>query len=347
MEFGITTFVELTPDPVTGKTISAGQRMKNLLEEIVLADKVGLDVFGIGEHHRKDYIVSSPVIPLAAAAAVTKKIRLSSAVSVLSSDDPVRVFQQFAELDLLSGGRAEIMAGRGSFIESFPLFGYSLNHYSELFNEKLELLLKIRESEKVTWSGNFRAPLIDQGIYPRPKQDPIPVWIAVGGTPDSVIRAGKLGLPLTIAIIGGRPDNFVPFVELYRETVKASGHDIEKLPVAINSHGYITETSQKAADEYFPYYEYTMNIIGKERGWAPLNRSSFDNLISPEGAVFVGSPDDVVEKILYEYDLFHHQRFMIQFSVATLPHEKIMNAIELFGTKVVPRVKKELKNRKR
>jgi probable LLM family oxidoreductase len=321
------------------------QRLHNLLEEIELADELGLDVFGVGEHHRPDFAVSSPAVALAAAAARTRNIRLTSAVTVLSSDDPVRVFQDFATLDLISDGRAEIMAGRGSFIESFPLFGYDLDDYDELFSEKLELLLKLRDSERVTWSGKHRAPLEDAGVYPRPLQDPLPVWIAVGGTPQSVIRAALLGLPLAIAIIGGQPEHFVPLARLYREAARRAGHDPARLPISINSHTYVAETSQQAGDEYFPTYAAMMNRIGQERGWSPMGRGQFEMGRSPRGALLVGSPEEVVQKILYEHELFGHKRFMAQISVGTLPHEKVMRAIELFGTEVAPAVRKEIERR--
>ena len=336
MELGLYTFADVGPG------LDPARRLRDLIEEIELADQVGLDVFGVGEHHRPDYAVSSPAVALAAAAERTKNIRLSSAVTVLSSDDPVRVFQDFATLDLLSGGRAEIMAGRGSFIESFPLFGYDLGDYDELFAEKLDLLLKLRESERVTWSGRHRAPLEDVGVYPRSVQDPLPVWIAVGGTPQSVVRAALLGLPLAIAIIGGQPENFAPLAQLYRQAAAEAGHDPGRLPISINSHTYVAETSQKAGDEYFPTYAAMMNRIGRERGWGPMRRGQFEAGRSPHGALLVGSPEEVVEKILYEHELFGHERFMAQISVGTLPHDKVMRATELFGTEVAPAVRKEL-----
>jgi probable LLM family oxidoreductase len=337
MELGIYTFAETTPDPLTGETISAAERLRDLLEEIELADRVGLDVFGVGEHHRPDFAVSAPAVVLAAAAARTERIRLTSAVNVLSSDDPVRVFQQFATLDLLSGGRAEIMAGRGSFIESFPLFGYELESYNELFAEKLDLLLKIRESERVTWSGRLRAPIRDLGVYPRPIQNPLPVWIAVGGTPASAVRAGSLGLPLALGIIGGMPERFAPFAEMHRQAALDAGHEPPSL--GINSHGYIAPTSQEAADEAFPAFATTMDRIGRERGWPPMTREQFEGSCTLRGANFVGSPEDVIEKILFQHEIFGHQRFMVQFSVGTMPHEKIMRSIELFGTVVAPAVR--------
>jgi probable LLM family oxidoreductase len=313
------------------------------MEEIELADQVGLDVFGVGEHHRADFAVSAPTVVLGAAAARTKNIRLTSAVTVLSSADPVRVFQEFATVDLLSGGRAEIMAGRGSFIESFPLFGFDLDDYDELFAEKLQLLLEIRRSERVTWSGEFRAPLNDQSVYPRPIQDPLPVWVAVGGNAASAIRAGVLGLPMALAIIGGQPERFVPFADLHRQA--ALEMDKPAPPLSINSHSYIADDSKRAADEYFPSYTAMMNAIGRERGWAPILRPDYDALRSLRGALVVGSPDEVLEKILFQHELFGHQRFLAQISVGTLPHAQVMHAIELLGTQVAPQVRAEVARR--
>ncbi len=333
------------PDPHTGKTISPVQRMHNLLETIELADQVGLDVIGLGEHHRPDFVSSAPAVILAAAAARTKSIRLSSAVTVLSSDDPVRVFQNFATLDLISKGRAEIMAGRGSFIESFPLFGYDLRDYNELFTEKLELLLALREAERISWSGTHRPRLEDLGVYPRPFQDRLPIWIAVGGTPESVVRAGTLGLSLALAIIGGLPEQFAPLAELYYRTAQQAGHDVSQLGFSINSHGYIADESQQAIDESFPSFQYAMNKIGRERGWSGLTRSQFEASCTLRGANFVGSPDDIIEKILFQHEIFGHQRLLLQLSVGTLPHEKMMHAIELLGTKVAPVVRKEIASR--
>ena len=342
MEIGIYTFAERTPEAGTGRLVSAEQRLADLLEEIELADQVGLDVFGVGEHHRPDYVVSSPAVVLAAAAARTRRIRLTSAVTVLSSDDPVRVFQDFATLDLLSGGRAEIMAGRGSFIESFPLFGYSLDNYDALFAEKLDLLLALREKERVTWSGRHRPALTGLAVYPRPVQHPLPVWIAVGGTPQSIVRAGTLGLPLALAIIGGMPERFVPMVELYRESARRAGHDPAALPVGINSHGYIADTSAGAADEAWPPYADTMGRIGRERGWPPPTRERFEAERSPRGALLVGDPPEVIDKILFEHELFGNSRFLMQMSVGTMPHDRIMRSIELLGTVVAPAVRKAL-----
>lgn len=342
MELGIYTFAEATADPETGKVVSSERRLADLIEEIELADQVGLDVFGVGEHHRPDYVVSSPAVVLAAAAARTKRIRLTSAVTVLSSDDPVRVFQDFATLDLLSGGRAEIMAGRGSFIESYPLFGYDLSDYDELFAEKLAMLLAIREKVQVTWTGKHTQSLDDRGVYPRPIQDPLPVWIAVGGTPQSVVRAGTLGLPLAIAIIGGAPERFVPFADLYRESAQRAGHDPSKLELSINSHGLIADDGERAADIAWPAYADTMGRIGRERGWPPPTRRQFDAERSPRGAMVLGSPQQVIDKILFEHELFGMTRFLIQFSVGTLPHATVMRSIELYGTVVAPAVRKAL-----
>lgn len=344
MEIGITTFVENTPDPATGKLLSPHERMRNLMEEIELSDQVGLDVFAIGEHHRPDFIVSSPAIVLAAAAVKTKNIKLSSAVTVLSSDDPVRVFQDFAHVDLLSAGRAEIMAGRGSFTESFPLFGNDLNDYDSLFAEKLELLVQLNKSEKVTWEGNHRASINNRGVYPRPFQKELLVWVAVGGTPKSVVRAANYGLPMALAIIGGMPERFVPFTDLYKESFKNSGHDPTQLQLAINSHGYIADESQKAADEFYGPYAYVMSKIGRERGWPPMNRGQYEMMRAPEGSLLVGSPQQVIDKILWEYELFGNTRFLLHISVGTLPHAKVMRAIELLGTVVAPAVKKAVEN---
>ena len=341
MELGLYSFADRTADPETGRSITEQQRLADLLEEIELADQLGLDVFGIGEHHRGDFIVSSPAIVLAAAARTTKRIRLTSAVTVLSSDDPVRVFQDFATLDLLSGGRAEIMAGRGSFVESFPLFGYDLGLYDELFAEKLELLLALRSSERVTWSGRHRAPIDDLPVHPRPLQDPLPVWVAVGGNPESALRAGALGLPMALAIIGGMPERFAPFAELHRRAAQQAGHD--PLPaLSINSHGYIADTSQQALDESYPAVSAQMNRVGRERGWPPMAREDYDAAAALRGANFVGSPQQVIEKILFQHEIFGHDRCLLQFSVGTMPHDKIMRSIELFGTEVAPAVRREL-----
>jgi probable LLM family oxidoreductase len=334
MELGVYTFAETTPDPATGRTISPRERLRDLLEEIELADQVGLDVFGVGEHHRPEFAVSAPAVVLAAAAERTRRIRLTSAVSVLSSDDPVRVFQDFATLDLIAGGRAEIMAGRGSFIESFPLFGYDLDDYDELFAEKLDLLLALRDAERVTWSGRHRAPLPGLGVYPRPVQDRLPVWVAVGGTPQSAVRAGALGLPMALGIIGGAPERFAGFAELHRRAAAEAGHPRPAL--SINSHGFVADDSQAAADQAFPAFKGLMDKIGRERGWPPMSRAQFEASRMLPGANFVGDPQDVIAKILFQHSIFEHDRFLIQFSVGTLPHAAVMRSIELFGTVVAP-----------
>jgi probable LLM family oxidoreductase len=339
MELGLYSFAETMPGPQ-----AVGQRIRDLLEEIELADQVGLDLFGVGEHHRVDYAVSSPATVLAAAAARTKRIRLSSAVTVLSSDDPVRVFQDFATLDLISQGRAEIMVGRGSFIESFPLFGYSLDDYDELFTERLGLLLKIRAGERVTWSGQHRAALHDLPVYPRPVQEALPIWIAVGGTHASIVRAGTLGLPLALAIIGGMPEHFASLIELYREAGRKAGQDPAKLKVGINSHGFLADTSKQAADEWFPPYQKTMTRIGRERGWPPATREQYDAQRQPRGALLVGDVQGVVDKILFEHEVFRMDRFLLQLTVGPMPHDKVMHAIELYGTRVAPAVRKALFN---
>ena len=340
MELGIYTFADLLPDHRPGQAHNARQRIRDLMEEIVLADELGLDVFGVGEHHRPEYAISSPAVVLGAAASVTKNIKLTSAVTVLSSDDPVRVFQTFATVDLLSRGRAEIMVGRGSFIESFPLFGYNLKDYDSLFADKLDLLLKINENEKVQWQGKHRASIENLGIYPRPYQRSLPIWLAVGGTPSSAVRAATLRLPMALAIIGGMPERFVPFVDLYRQTARSAG--VENPSLGINSHVYIADNSQQAADEFFPAYSAMMNRIGKERGWAPMGRADFEAMRSPRGSLLVGSPQQIIDKILFEHELFKHTRFLAQMSVGIVPHKNILRSMELFGTKVATEVRKAL-----
>ena len=346
MELGLITFADMEPESLPGRAINAHQRIKDLMEEIKLADELRLDVFGVGEHHRPDYAVSSPAVILGAAAMITKNIKLSSAVTVLSSDDPVRVFQNFSTVDLLSSGRAEIMAGRGSFIESFPLFGYDLNDYDELFTEKLELLLKLNKSEKFSWQGKHRASFENRGVYPRPYQPALPVWLAAGGTPASAVRAATLGLPLMLAIIGGRPEQFVPFINLYKETAQKKGRDLSTLQFGVNNHFYVSEDSQKAGDQFYPYYAAMMNRVGRERGWPPLSRQQFEFSRSPQGAVMAGSVQQVIDKILYEHELFGFTRFLAQASVGNVPHQLVMKSIELFGTKVAPVVRKEIDSRK-
>ncbi|MEO8412408.1 MAG: LLM class flavin-dependent oxidoreductase [Ginsengibacter sp.] len=340
MEVGIYTFADVATHPITKKHITPYQRLANLMEEIVLADQVGLDMFAVGEHHRPDYAVSAPAVILGAAAVKTTQIRLSSAVTVLSSDDPVRVFQQYATVDLLSGGRAEIMAGRGSFIESFPLFGYDLKDYDKLFSEKLEMLMQLNENEVITWKGTFTQTIDHLGVYPRPLQKKLPLWVGVGGTPESVVRAAKFGLPMALAIIGGNPARFSPYTDLYRDEYKKAGHDMKDIQLGINSHVFIADTSQQARDEFYPPYAAVMDQIGKERGWPGMNRQQFDASTGPGGALLVGSPQEVIDKILYEHQLFGQTRFLAQMSLGAMPHDKILHAIELLGTKVAPEVKK-------
>ncbi len=345
MELGIYTFGEVTPDARTGEQISVQRRLRNLVEEVELADRIGLDVYGVGEHHRPDYVVSAPAVVLAAAAERTRRIRLTSAVNVLSSDDPVRVFQQFATLDLLSGGRAEIMAGRGSFIESFPLFGYELRDYDSLFEEKLRLLLELRRSERITWpGGRHRASIDDRGVYPRPAQDPLPVWIAVGGTPESAVRAGTLGIPMALAIIGGEPERFAPFAQLFRRAAAAAGHDPAPA-FSINSHGFIADSGAEAAEIAFGPTKLMMDRIGRERGWPPMSRDQFEASRGLHGSSFVGSPDEVIEKILFQHEIFAHDRFLIQFTIGSIPHEQVLRSIELFGSVVAPAVRAEVARR--
>jgi probable LLM family oxidoreductase len=339
MELGLATFADLSSG------VTPQRRMRELMQEVELADQLGLDVFAIGEHHRPDFLVSSPAVVLGAAAVKTKTIRLSSAVTVLSSDDPVRVFQDFAEVDLLSGGRAEIMAGRGSFIESFPLFGYDLDDYDELYAEKLELLLAVRESTHVTWSGRHRPALADAGVWPRPVQERLPVWVAVGGSPQSVVRAATLGLPLTIAIIGGQPARFAPLVELYREAAQKAGHDPAQTCLAINTHAFVADSSAQADTAFASSYLSMMNRIGRERGWPPSGQREYEALRAPDGALAVGSPEQVAEKILYEHELFKHDRYLAQMSVGAVAHADVMRSIELFATRVAPLVREELARR--
>lgn len=342
MEIGISTFLEATPNSAAGRAVSHAERLRQAVEEIVLADQVGLDVYGIGEHHRPDYASSAPAIVLAAAAAVTKRIKLTSAVTVLSSDDPVRVYQAFSSLDAVSNGRAEIMAGRGSFIESFPLFGYSLDDYNELFEEKLELLLAIRSLEKVTWRGGHRPAIDNLGVYPRSVQNPLPVWIASGGSPESAVRAGALGLPITFAIIGGMPERFASLVELYKKAAAQAGHDPNSLPIATHSHGFIADHSEQAADLIFPSMQAQMNAIGRERGWPSYTRAAFDSARGLRGALYVGDPEYVAEKIILLRKNLGINRFFLHVDISTIPHRDILRAIELLGTKVAPTVRKEI-----
>jgi probable LLM family oxidoreductase len=338
MELGITSFAETMPDPISGETVGHGERLRQVLEEIDLAESVGLDVYGLGEHHRPDFASSSPATVLAAAAGRTSKIRLFPAVSILSTDDPVRVFQQYATVDLMSSGRAELLVGRGSFIESFPLFGYALEDYDELFAEKLDLLLQIRDNERVTWSGRFRSPINDQGIYPRPER-PLPIRVAVGGTPQSIIRAATRGLPVALAIIGGSPDRFRVLAELHRRTLVESGFDPAEVPLSVHAHGYVADTTDQAADEFYSSYAFAMTRLGRERGWGPMNRAQYDTMRGPEGSLVLGDPQTVAAKILRWKEVLGVNRFELHVSVGTLPHHQVLRSIELLGTEVAPLVR--------
>ena len=343
MKIGVDSFGAVISDPATGVSLSSVQRMHNLLEEIVLADQVGLDVFGIGEHHRSEFVDSAPVVILAAAATRTKDIRLTSAVTVLSAADPVRVFQEFATLDLISHGRAEIVAGRGSSVEAYPLFGFDLDDYDSLFSEKLDLLLKIRENTHVRWIGKHRPALTGQAVYPRPLQNPLPIWIGVGGTPASFVRAGTLGLPLMVAIIGGEPKRFRPLIDLYREAGRRAGHRPERLIVGLHAIGFLGDTAEQAAEDFYPGYAHTFTEIGKERGWPPTTRTQFDALRGPTGALLIGDAEIVVQKILYVNEVLGGLgRITFQMGVSALPHEKMLRSIELLGTRVAPLVRKRL-----
>jgi probable LLM family oxidoreductase len=332
MELGITTFAET--HPVDGAPTSPAERLRHVIEEAELAEQVGLDVYAVGEHHRPDFAASAPAVVLGAIAARTSRIRLSSAVTVLSTDDPVRVFEQFATVDALSNGRAEIIAGRGSFTESFPLFGYDLEDYDDLFAEKLGLLLALRENERVRWSGRFRSALDGEPVHPRPVQQPLPVWIGVGGNPQSVVRAGLLGLPMILAIIGGTPDRFVPFAELYRQAQEQSG--LPRQPLAVNAHGYVADSFERAKSEFYAPYARAMTTIGRERGWPPMTTQAFDQMAGPGGAMVIGAPEDAAAKIRRMRELLGIERFLLHVSVGTMPHAQVLHAIELFGTKVAP-----------
>ena len=341
MQVGIDSFAAAHDD--TTLSLSPSKRLRELVEQIERADQLGLDVFGVGEHHRRDFLDSAPTVILAAAAARTQRIRLTSAVTVLSATDPVRLFQEFATLDLLSQGRAEMVVGRGSFIEAFPLFGLQLEDYDSLFAEKLDLLLKIRDNEHVHWSGEYRPPLTGQGVYPRPLQNPLPIWVGVGGTPESFIRAGALGLPLMVAIIGGETHRFRPLIDLYREAGRRAGYTPDQLKVGIHSLGYVAETTQEAADDFFPGYARAFTDVGKERGWRPVTRADFDAQRGPQGALIIGNPDDVVAKIVrHSKALGGMSRITFQMNAASLPHAKLMRAIELLGKRVAPALREEL-----
>ena len=336
MELGLTSFAETIPG-ASGGSISHGERLRQVLEEIELAEKVGLDVYGLGEHHRPDFASSAPSVVLAAAAGRTSRIRLFPAVSILSTDDPVRVFQQFATLDLVSSGRAELLVGRGSFIESFPLFGYSLDDYNEIFAEKLDLLLQIRDNERVSWSGRFRSAIEDTGIYPRPER-PLPIRVAVGGTPQSIVRAATRGLPVALAIIGGSPDRFRVLADLHRRTLVESGYDPEDVPLSVHGHGFVADNTEEAADVFYPSYAAAMTRIGRERGWGPMTREQYDLMRQPDGSLVLGDPETVAKKILRWKEVLGINRFELHVSVGTLPHEKVMRSIELLGTEVAPLV---------
>ncbi|UYQ95353.1 LLM class flavin-dependent oxidoreductase [Chitinophaga horti] len=342
MELGISTFGEIKADGTAGNAHNAHRRVQELIAEAKLADQVGLDVYALGEHHRSDFVISSPEVVLAAIAAVTERIRLSSSVTVLSSTDPVRTFQNFASLDLVSNGRAEIMAGRGSFIESFPLFGFDLKDYDDLYAEHLDLLMKINQQEIVSWKGKHRAPIDNLGVYPRPLQPQIPIWLAMGGTPSSAARAGYLNLPLTLAILGGDPAQYAPLFNLYRDTARKAGHDVDKLQLAVNMHMHIADTAEQAADEFWPTYEKMMNKIGKERGWSRITRPQFEMMRAPNGPLLVGSVEEVIAKIIRTHGLFKHTRYLAQIIAGDIPHEKILRSIELFGTKVAPAIRQQL-----
>ncbi len=343
MQIGVDSFGAVISDPATGLTFSPVQRLQNLLEEIELADQVGLDVFGIGEHHRAEFLDSAPVVILGAAASRTKSIRLTSAVTVLSAADPVRVFQEFATLDLISHGRAEIVAGRGSLVEAYLLFGFDLEDYDSLFSEKLDLLLEIRENTHVHWSGKHRAPLTGQAVYPRPLQNPLPIWIGVGGTPASFTRAGELGLPLMVAIIGGEPRRFRPLIDLYRDASRRAGHAAERQIVGLHAIGFLGDTTRQAADDFYPGYAHTFTEIGNERGWPPATRAQFDALRGPTGALLIGDAETVAQKILYVNKVFGGlSRITFQMGVSTLPHQQMLRSIEILGTRVVPILGREL-----
>lgn len=342
MELGISMFGDVRINS-NGEAQSAQQRLQELMEEIKLMDEVGLDFFGIGEHHRPDYAVSTPEIILAAAATITKKIKLGSAVTVLSSADPVRVYQNFATVDLISGGRTEIVVGRGSFTESFPLFGHDLKNYDELFEEKLELLLKINNEKKITWQGKFRASLANQEIYPRAANDHLPVWVAIGGTPESVLRAGRLGLPVIFAIIGGNPAQFKPLFDYYRKVYEHFQHDQSKLQTGVHMHAFFGDNSKQTADEYYPLYAAQMNRIGKQRGWPPYRKEQFDHGRGANGHLIIGDANEAVDKILHMHQLFGLSRFSAHMDVGAPSHASLMKSIEIFGTRIAPKVKEALR----
>lgn len=342
MELGIGMFGDLTFDRQTNKFQPAKQKLNEIIEQVKLADELEIDVISMGEHHREDYAVSSPEIILAALSTVTKRIKLGSGVTVLSSTDPVKVYQDFATIDLISGQRAEIMAGRGSFIESFPLFGYDLKDYNTLFEEKLELLVHLNQNEVINWQGKHRAPIVNQTIYPRPERE-LPIWIAVGGTPESVVRAARLGLPIIFAIIGGMPKQFKPLIDFYKQQYVEFGHDPEKMQIGVHSHTFLADSQQELLENYFPYYKAQMDRIGKDRGWAPYTKMQFEGGMSPEGALFMGEPDQVIDKMIATIEMFGLTRFVAHIDVGGPTHKEMMKAIELYGSKVLPEVRKAVK----
>ena len=342
IEIGIYTLADIGPDPLTGKTIEVKERVNEIVQAAKLADEAGLDVFGVGEHHRLDYASSSPAVLLAAIAQVTKQIRLTSTTSVLSTLDPVRLFEDFATLDLLSDGRAEILAGRGAFIESFPLFGYSTNDYDELFEEHMDLLLRLTQNETVTWSGKFRSSLRNAEIAPRPVQENLPIWIGVGGTPKSAVRAGRFGVGMALAILGGHPSRFKPLVDLYRQAGIDAGHSPEMLKIGVTGHAYIAKTTQQAKDEFYPYYSNYWEYVNRQRGMGTrMSRNDFEHMASPETALFVGSPQQIIEKILQQYELFGHHRFLAQLDIGGQPFTNVAKGIELLATEIAPIVRRE------
>ncbi|MBS4175071.1 LLM class flavin-dependent oxidoreductase [Bacillus sp. FJAT-49736] len=342
MEIGIYTLADIGPNPFTSKTITAKERVKEIIQAAKLADEAGLDVFGVGEHHRLDYASSSPAVLLAAIAQATNRIRLTSTTSVLSTLDPVRLFEDFATLDLLSDGRAEILAGRGAFIESFPLFGYSTNDYDELFEEHMDLLLKLTQHETVTWTGKFRSSLRNAEISPRPVQEKLPIWIGVGGTPESAVRAGRFGVGMALAILGGNPRRFKPLVDLYRQAALDAGHSLEALKVGVTGHAYIAKTTQQAKDEFYPFYSNYWSYVNRQRGMGTrMSRDDFEQMASPETALFVGSPQQIVEKILQQYELFGHHRFLAQLDIGGQPFKSVAEGIELLATEIAPIVRRE------
>ncbi|WP_391205798.1 LLM class flavin-dependent oxidoreductase [Psychrobacillus sp. L4] len=342
MEIGIYTFGDLGPNPLTGKTISASQRLREVIELGKLADEAGLDIFGVGEHHRLDYTISSPAVVLSAVAQATKRIKLTSATTVLSTVDPVRLFEDFATLDQISNGRAEIIAGRGAFVESFPLFGYDLHDYDALFEENIKLLQQLNREEIVTWEGKFRPNLSNAMISPRPVQEKLPIWVGVGGTPESAVRAGRLGTGLVLAILGGNPMHFKPLVDLYLRVGADAGYARDSLQIGVTGHTYIAKETQQAKDEFYPYYSNYWSYVNKQRGTETrMTRSDFEHMASPETALFVGSPQQIIEKILYQYELFGHQRFIAQMDIGGQTISEVAKGIELLATEVAPVVRRE------